>query len=207
MFNYQLEENELFYLHDTAVEVAGTITCKNASLLLTSKNLIVEYETGFIKKKKFIEKFPLHELLQHNGIPQISVERTDEEDEESKVLVIVFSNAKLYFRFLYCDDIDEYIVIWTNNIIRTFQDLSLSVENKTDIVCPSCGQKVFENAEFCTNCGSKLKKESIIEGQTLANNGISLDQQIELLKKLKSLVEAGAITEEEFELKKREIFK
>lgn len=43
-------------------------------------------------------------------------------------------------------------------------------------------------------------------GNDMSKEKLGIDQQIELLQKLKSLVDAGVISQEEFEKKKKEIF-
>lgn len=204
MFNfyYQLENDEILFLHDFG-DVSGTLDCKGATLLLTNKNLIVEYATGFLKKKKIVEKFPLNELQQYDGDPKISIKQ---EDEDTKVLAIAFSNTQLNFLFDNYDYTDECCEVWKNNIIRCCQDISSrfeGVDDKMEKRCPSCGQKVFDGAEFCTNCGAKLLQNDFIDKPKKSD--MPLDQQIELLQKMKSLVDAGVISQEEFEKKKKEI--
>lgn len=80
-------------------------------------------------------------------------------------------------------------------------------------ICPSCGKRLDSTLQFCTECGTPIasvREEDSIRDNSLAKEtakeGLSLDKQIELLQKLKSLVDAGIITQEKFEEKKKEIF-
>lgn len=81
------------------------------------------------------------------------------------------------------------------------------------ITCPTCGKKLPAGLRFCTECGSEIpeakpseptQNETQIE-KDIPKEKLSIDQQIELLQKLKSLVDAGIISPEEFEKKKKEI--
>lgn len=81
-------------------------------------------------------------------------------------------------------------------------------------ICPVCGKKLDPSLRFCTECGTDLslstKAEVLPEQEdSIAKEGtkesLSVDKQIELLQKLKSLVDAGVISQEEFEQKKKEI--
>lgn len=85
-------------------------------------------------------------------------------------------------------------------------------------ICSKCGKEIPVGMRFCTECGAAVEenkpetpppviyaeqpKESVEEKQ---KEKLSIDQQIELLQKLKSLVDAGIISQEEFEKKKKEI--
>ena len=82
-----------------------------------------------------------------------------------------------------------------------------------EIICPTCGKKLQAGLRFCTECGSEIladnpsepsQNEKQIE-KDIPKEKLSIDQQIELLQKLKSLVDAGIISPEEFEKKKKEI--
>ena len=81
------------------------------------------------------------------------------------------------------------------------------------ITCPACGKKLPMGLRFCTECGSEIPEAKPLEPsqdekQTendIPKEKLSIDQQIELLQKLKSLVDAGIISSEEFEKKKKEI--
>lgn len=208
MFNYQLEKDEILFLHDNSTNISGNLERKNVSLILTNKNLIVEYKMGIFKRKKIEEVFPLSDLQQYNGIPCVEIEKSNEEeyeeeedeDDGEKKLVVCFERAQLNIVFTHYDDINEYLEIWKNNIVRAHQDTVLSSASKIDKVCPSCGQKLFANAEFCTNCGTKLFKSN-----PNATFEITIDRQIELLTKLKALVDNGVISQVEFEQKKKEL--
>lgn len=86
------------------------------------------------------------------------------------------------------------------------------------IVCQKCGAQVESGLNFCMECGTPVKlpvtKEEPKQEHDVKirqpepeekKNKISIDQQIELLQKLKALVDAGVLSQEEFEQKKKEI--
>ncbi len=81
-------------------------------------------------------------------------------------------------------------------------------------VCPVCGKKLDPSLRFCTECGTDLSLSTKAEvhpeqddstAKESTKESLSIDKQIELLQKLKSLVDAGVISQEEFEQKKKEI--
>lgn len=82
-----------------------------------------------------------------------------------------------------------------------------------EVICPSCGTKLKPELRFCTECGTRITTpnpvDSEVREESIASKSkkkdLTIDQQIELLQKLKSLVDAGIISPEEFEQKKREI--
>ena len=81
-----------------------------------------------------------------------------------------------------------------------------------EVVCPSCGKKLDPSLRFCTECGTEINSITRVapnNGDSSGNDSgkekIGIDQQIELLQKLKGLVDAGIISQEEFEKKKKEI--
>lgn len=92
-------------------------------------------------------------------------------------------------------------------------------ENTGYYICKQCGTKVEKGLKFCMECGTPIdssKKEETIQKQESEDNKLKssadadkakmpIDQQIELLQKLKALVDAGVLSQEEFEQKKKEI--
>ena len=54
---------------------------------------------------------------------------------------------------------------------------------------------------------ANVAKEILLEGKEREKQTLSQDEQIETLKKLKELLDAGIITQDEFEKKKKEILK
>ena len=90
---------------------------------------------------------------------------------------------------------------------------SSPVRELQERVCPTCGKKLPADLRFCTECGTEIKplNDAGANSQEKAQETVpkkeklTIDQQIELLQKLKSLVDAGVISQEEFEKKKKEI--
>ena len=80
-------------------------------------------------------------------------------------------------------------------------------------LCPICGKKLQPDLRFCTECGTEIDIVKPIlpstqenqQGATTVKEKLTIDQQIDLLQKLKALVDSGAISQEEYEKKKKEI--
>jgi len=81
-----------------------------------------------------------------------------------------------------------------------------------EVVCPKCGKRLDPSLKFCTECGTEIKPVSDMQTNNkdktteAVKENLTIEQQIELLQKLKSLVDSGVISQEEFEKKKKEIF-
>ena len=94
-------------------------------------------------------------------------------------------------------------------------------QDKTNVVCKNCGKPIPVGMNFCTECGTAVEiriasnEDDVVNESSLllepkeehVKGKMSIDQQIELLQKLKSLVDAGVLSQEEFEMKKKEILK
>ena len=82
-----------------------------------------------------------------------------------------------------------------------------------ELICPSCGKHLAPGLRFCTECGTEIKTSTTSNSEhqytakkdTTEKEKLTIEQQIELLQKLKSLLDAGIISQEEFEKKKKEI--
>ena len=80
-----------------------------------------------------------------------------------------------------------------------------------ETICPACGKKLKPDLKVCTECGTKIPDKMDFETKgadtlTVKENEFTVEQQIDLLQKLKSLLDAGIITPAEFEQKKKKIF-
>lgn len=64
---------------------------------------------------------------------------------------------------------------------------------------------VFQNRVAQQKAKMDSQKEKTIEKQSTANGKMSVKEQMELLQQMKSLLDAGVLTQEEFEKKKQEI--
>ena len=84
--------------------------------------------------------------------------------------------------------------------------------------CPKCGKLLAIHLKFCTECGTmvaidapKVEENAAKVTENQPDNQIanepkrSIEQQIEVLQKLKALVDDGVLSQEEFEQKKKEI--
>lgn len=255
MSKYQLENDEIVLMRSETVYVSGSVDCTADIVLLTNKNLVIEYTTGFLNNKYHIDKYPLIDVKEYKNTPQVKLG----EHDDSPVLEIYFANAQLLLNF---DEVGnekkqkQFINEWIIKVKDAISDLSTNDDTGAEdnkvcqycgkalplsaIFCTNCGtkyqqteKKVVENNRICRNCGSKIAAGlnfctecgSAVEFQTnvpernsvkntecsadskneIPKEKLSIDQQIELLQKLKSLVDAGVLSQEEFEKKKKEI--
>lgn len=118
----------------------------------------------------------------------------------------------------YCGKALPLSAVFCTNCGTKYQQTEKKVVDNNRI-CRNCGSKIAVGLNFCTECGSAVEvktnvptadddknPESSAESKNeIPREKLSIDQQIELLQKLKALVDAGVLSQEEFEKKKKEI--
>lgn len=211
---YRLGKDEILLLRNDDVEIFGDCECSTGIVLLTNKQIVIEGAVGFFQKEPRIWSYKLVNLKELDGIPQVKQSKYEDEP----VLELCFRNDNLLFCF---DEVGneqkqiQRIQKWIGTIIGAY-----SKKERDRKVCPNCGKEVPFEFTFCTECGFAIGTESItpvnqkpdtkdvqIENSMAEEQKRSIEQQIDLLQKLKVLVESGILSTEEFEQKKREILK
>lgn len=73
------------------------------------------------------------------------------------------------------------------------------------IQCPGCGSMQPADTEFCPECGTTISPKESTESKESSNSSAS--DKIALLKELKELLDAGILTQEEFNAQKAQLLK
>lgn len=228
-FNYKPESDEIIILAYPNVYVFGDINDETCALMLTNKRIVVEYTTGIIKTQAHINTYNLSDIKSYQDETQIKLGKYD----GGPVLDVYFVNAHLLFSFceigrekkqIAC--INKWITKMNEAIKKSNQEEYCEEDQEEDLCetnenykCKKCGSEVESGLKFCTECGSPVETPASPSGKSthkqVSNNHqkgtetnkdkLSVEEQIELLQKLKSLVDNGVLSQEEFEQKKKEI--
>jgi len=190
------DEEVILYCTNCSTSVFTSVNGKKkmhpTDVVLTNKQLFIEYKEKLFSKTHVVDSFSLTEIKQSKKGPQVKY------DDDEECLKIHFKKGTLILN-IYDDELseDEYYKQWVEEIIKAYKDLT--ARPATEGACPNCGKALQPFFRFCTNCGMKISK-----GKTEPPNN-SINQQIELLQKLKMLLDTGVLTQEEFDEKKKHI--
>lgn len=221
MENYNLQANESVLYKGEAILAKRTV-----ELLLTNLNIVLIQKTKkmFSKPVVEVEAFSINQIKVYNGIPQIKLNGYDVE--------VYLVNSEIVLTFESKHEAKKFINSATELI--TGKTMAVrgadKVKNAVGIVDDTLGintigtiKSVVENGVVGTVLGGIRKinttqeetKPSLMQLQNNqdcsvneadnAKSVCSLDEQIEALKKLKELLDAGIITQEEFDTKKKQI--
>lgn len=162
-FKYQLESDECVILQNDFVFISGSLECVAKVVLLTSKNLVIEYEGRSWKSQYYIVKYPLSEIKKYKNDLQIFPCKKSSEP----CLEIYFANAHLFLHFSNVGSKHKQrlcIDQWIAKTTEVFFDLPPSDDserngsNKKSRICKCCGKELPWNLRFCTQCGTATEK-------------------------------------------------
>ena len=174
------------------------------SLVLTNKALYIQYLSIWTGAVKETRRIPLVSFSIYEGKAQVHTRKAG-----------IYYSLVLYtrdetFEFVMAGSSKDEVTRWADTIARilTGQDSKRADDENTGYLenvkglfnafTNSRPEPVMDNVEE-VNCTYTIDDEDKDDGND------SLDDQIELVKKLKELLDLGALTQEEFEKKKKEI--
>lgn len=221
---YKLKPGEEVIIKTSDVNIE-TYSKEYCDMFLTNYGIIFECEEGLSMPCKTTSDcdeeeddlkdflyFSLDDIKNINNEPSVRYDTRF----HKPVLVIEFKDYPRFLCFLHSekDSKNPRVAInrWVETIKKVYKEY-IEAKNKTREItyCPKCGQVYDSSLTFCTECGVRLLKRE--EKQDIHNSNnfmkteskLSILEQIELLEKLKALLDKNIITKEEFEKKKKEI--
>ncbi len=222
--NLGLDYDEVVILKETNVMRGGIMGLFDNELILTNKRIMCLKKGVLLGVTIKTQNYPLGRIKVFNKIPQVQHGKRSNGLDSLDVYLLDGEE-----HFIFMNKNERTISIWIDEIRKLFRNGTKAfqsalqgftqapqgyqqapqvvqpapqvvqrgpqvVQPAPQVICPSCGKKLDPSLRFCTECGIEIKKK------------LGIDQQIELLEKLKSLVDAGVISQEEFEKKKKEFF-
>lgn len=126
---YQAEANESVILQKEHIYISGTVNCFANTVLVTNQYFVIEYMSGLRSNQYHIEKFPLIELGQVQGKPDIQLKESPEEP----ILALHFLNERFFLHFigLGSEEAVECINEWIAKMCRAFYELQSSESFET----------------------------------------------------------------------------
>ncbi len=214
MDKYLLQADEVV-LYEGQVELNGI--SEKVNCILTNLFLVFEIkEKGIFGKTKIkIEKYEIKNIKIYKDIPQVS--------QKGEVVEIYFIEGKKELLF----DKKNNAHNFTKRLLELVTDKTKfergaeKVKNTISVIDDTLGISVIGTVANIVNngivgtIGKTAKKEKGISLIGSKKEVLKLkepdakqqttDEQIETIKKLKELLDEGAITQEEFDLKKKEV--
>ena len=130
-------------------------------LYLTNKNIISVREEFkgifFTKTERCVIRIPLAQILVVDGIPLIDQVR---DKDHGKTLKITYTTGKHdYFEFY--DSPRKNYPVWKTaiaNAVLQIQSVEETVESYSPKFCANCGAELYDEANFCSKCGTAVQK-------------------------------------------------
>ena len=228
MQGYTLKENEvILFQHDVTSTKFGV----TKEILLTNINFVVFEKTKklFSKEEVQAEIYPVDTVKCYNGVPQIKAKNTSVEifftnSELTLTFLTKHDAVKLVNTAIElitgktlsargADKVKDALHLMDNTLgINTVETVKNVLEKGvTGSVLGVVGKKANSITSKNKLLGTALNfaKESLITSEDNQTNELpetnSMDDKIETLKKMKDLLDAGILTQEEFDSKKKEL--
>lgn len=227
MENYSLQSDEsVIYKGDVS------LIDKNGStnMILTNLNivLVTKNKKLFQKEEVEIETYPIEDIKIYDNVPQIKIEG----DVVEIYFTSIEKKVRFYSKIELHKFVNAAVKLLTGKSMakRGAEKIKSAVnlvDNTLGINTIDTVKNVIENGVTGTILGAFGKKSAdVTESGNIMSGAIkiakkfasddtsdnekaqteeSLDNQIETIKKLKELLEVGVLTQEEFDIKKKEI--
>ena len=202
---------------DEAVLYKGAVTCKgagnNIEFILTNLFLVFVIKTKkiFSKEEIKVEKYSVDDIKFYNDEPQIKQQGANVE--------IYLLNGEETVTFLSKNEANKFVSALLELLTgkTKLQRTADKAKSTVDAVDNTFGIDTVGTVKNILEIGSNIagifggKKGKTIQTIMGVSNAVarkeevSTDMQIEQLRKLKQLLDEGIITQEEFDLKRKEI--
>lgn len=223
MEHYNLQANEsVLYKNHISYSKNRRASCE---LILTNLNLVIISTTkkAFSKPQTEVESFPIEEIKVYNEVPQIKAKETTVEIYlTSTEFTITFSSmieAQKFTNTAYklitgkslasrgADKVKSAINLVDNTLgVSTVETVKSVVEDGiTGSILGGIGKKMTKGVRGVTKGLVMSTKITETPPEPKTPVTMSYDEQIETLNKMKTLLDAGVLTQEEFDIKKKEI--
>lgn len=214
------EEEVVLYKGETTCD---SFKSAKVELLLTNVAIVFVVRTKrlFQKEEVEVKVFGVDKVKVYNDKPQVK--------QKGDKVEIYFSNEEYTIQFCSRNEASKFVgqllnLITGKNSFERGVEKSKQAVSKVDetfgINSVGAVKTIFEKGlmgvlvgknnsknKQKSNIASNIAKGILLEGKDSDKKSLSQDEQIETLKKLKELLDAGIITQEEFEKKKKEILK
>lgn len=232
MIEYAMKEDEVvLYKGQAKVDDSQHFS----DILLTNVNLVIttRIKKIFAKDEVYTQVFPLSELKVYQNTPQLKQKGNKVElFFANKNIVIEFSSLLAPHKFVneltklltgktasergadkvkgFVGIVDDTLGIDTIGAIKGIAENGLA---RTVLGGLGCKKSAAQTTQTAVMQAAEIAKGLLSQNEAKQpqtepeKSALSIDQQIETMKKLKELVDSGILTQEEFETKKKEIMK
>lgn len=172
------------------------------SLVLTNKALYVQYLSIWNRAVKETKVIPLSVISIHEGKAQVGVRKV------GLFQALVIYTKKETFEFVMSGTSKNEVRRWADSISKLLTGHNADmIEEGGSIYADSFRDilKAFKGSKNESKTQNDENIECTYSVEDVDNSKAALDEQIELIKNLKELLDVGALTQEEFDRKKKEI--
>lgn len=223
MEHYSLQASEsVLYKNHVTYSKNRRASCE---LILTNLNLVITTATkkAFSKPQTEVEVFSIEEIKIYNDVPQIKAKESTVEiyltsteftvDFNSMIEAQKFSNAA--YKLITgkslatrgAEKVKNAINLVDNTLgVNTVEAVKGVVEDGiAGSILGGIGKKMSKGMRGVTKGLVMSTKVTESLPETQSSKTMSYDEQIETINKMKALLDTGVLTQEEFDLKKKEI--
>jgi hypothetical protein len=153
--NYVLGPNEGIIMKDEFSYVMGGLELEEGNVLLTTQNLVF-FQLDDDDDENVVATIPLRDLNVHQGVPQVLVSNGIEGPQvefffKDSTISIVFYAFRTKTQNEICEKWSEAVKALDPNGFDGIQTLPIRF-------CCYCGKELPEGANFCLQCGSRIRR-------------------------------------------------